>query len=322
MKNKSILIFSVLLLLVVVVYMAKDLFYSPPPNPDNPYEYNIEKFKEADPSLICYEEYNQIKPETEVLYAIAMDGNDHLYVSGKEVLFIYDKKYRPLNTINLTEDVYCMAIDEDGMLYLGMADHVEIRKADGTLVDAWESMGEDAIFTAIAVNETSVFVADAGNKVVYHYNKSGKLLNRIGEKDPEAGRKGFIIPSPYFDLLLGRQNELWVVNPGLHRFEAYRPDGTLISSWEKTSMQWDGFSGCCNPSHIAMLSDGSFVTSEKGIERVKIHHPNGDLKCIVATPDMFIEGTTDLDLAVDSGDRIFIMDKEMGLIRMFDKNEQ
>ena len=319
MKPKYVLILSVILLLVVILFMAKDLFYTSKPNPENPYKYDISKFKEVDSALLCYEEVNQLKPETETLYAITIDSDDNLYVSGKEVLFIYDKKRELVKTIPLNSDAYCIKVSEDGKIYLGMTDHIEIWDVDANQLQSWESMGGKAIFTSIAINEESIFVADAGNKVVYHYNNSGELQNRIGEKDTAINRIGFIIPSPYFDLLIGRDDELWVVNPGIHQFESYRPNGELISSWKKTSMLLDGFSGCCNPSHIAMLSDGSFVTSEKGIERVKIHLPTGEFKCVVAAPDKFIEGTTDLDLAVDSDDRIFVSDPKKGLIRIFEK---
>ena len=70
-----------------------------------------------------------------------------------------------------------------------------------------------------------------------------------------------------------------------------------------------------------MLSDGSFVTSEKGIERVKIHLPSGDFECLVAGSDEFTEGTVDLDLAVDSEDRVIIMDPKKGQVRIFKKND-
>jgi sugar lactone lactonase YvrE len=92
----------------------------------------------------------------------------------------------------------------------------------------------------------------------------------------------------------------------------------MLSAWNKTSMLWDGFSGCCNPSHIAILSDGSFVTSEKGLTRVKVHGANGALKAIVATPEQFEEGTVGLDIAIDSQDRIYIADPERGAIRVFE----
>lgn len=321
MKQKYILILSLLLLLVIVAFMAKDLFYSGSPNPENIYEYDLKKLKVIDSSLICYEEITQIKPETDNLYGIATDINDNLYVSGAETLFIYDAYGNLNNSFALGNNAYCITVAESGLIYMGMPGHVEVWNTNGEQLESWESMGDKAIFTSIAVNDQSVFVADAGNKVVYHYNLKGEFQNNIGEKDNKNGKLGFILPSPYFDLLIGRDNELWVVNPGIHQFEHYRPNGELISSWKKTSMQLDGFSGCCNPSHIAMLSDGSFVTSEKGIERVKIHQPNGEFQCVVASPDDFLSGTTDLDLAVDSKDRIYISDPKKGFIRVFDRIE-
>jgi len=137
---------------------------------------------------------------------------------------------------------------------------------------------------------------------------------KIGRKDSIAGIDGFIIPSPYFDIAIGRDGELWVVNSGMHQLESYDKEGNQISSWKKTSMRLDGFSGCCNPSHIAILPNGSFVTSEKGIERVKIHEPSGKFKSVVAAPQQFEKGTRGLDLAIDSENRIIILDpKKVGL---------
>ncbi len=87
-------------------------------------------------------------------------------------------------------------------------------------------------------------------------------------------------------------------------------------------MTIDGFSGCCNPSHIAILADGSFVTSEKGLVRVKILNPTGKLKSVVAGPDQFDEETRGLDLAVDSENRIIVLDPKKRLIRIFEKNDR
>jgi hypothetical protein len=109
------------------------------------------------------------------------------------------------------------------------------------------------------------------------------------------------------------------VNPGRHAFEAYNFKGEQISNWNRTSMSIEGFSGCCNPSNIAMLSDGSFVTAEKGLERVKIHLPSGDFKSVVAAPELFEAGTIGIDLAVDSNDRILVLDPTKRLIRIFEK---
>jgi hypothetical protein len=203
-----------------------------------------------------------------------------------------------------------------------MQDHLEMYSISGKRLNKWKSCGDKAIITSVAVVGNDVFIADAGYKIVYHYNSAGNLLNQIGQKDPEKGIPGFVVPSPYFDLGVGRNGEIWVVNPGRHTFEQYNMDGELITSWGKATMAMEGFCGCCNPSHFAILSDGSFVTSEKVIERVKIYKPNGDFSCMVAGPDSFIEGTKGLDIAADSKDRILVLDPGKNLIRIFTKKKK
>ena len=67
------------------------------------------------------------------------------------------------------------------------------------------------------------------------YDKDGKLLAELGAKDKLTKRLGFLIPSGYFDVAIGREGQLWAVNPGMHAFEAYDESGEMISSWHKTS---------------------------------------------------------------------------------------
>ena len=111
-----------------------------------------------------------------------------------------------------------------------MLDHIEIWNSAGKQLARWNSCGSDAVITSIATSGNNVFVADAGQKVVYRFDKKGNLLNKIGLKDPATGVPGFIIPSPYFDLGISNDGNLWVVNPGRHSFEKYTFDGKLLSS--------------------------------------------------------------------------------------------
>ncbi|MCF8297519.1 MAG: hypothetical protein K9J13_08265 [Saprospiraceae bacterium] len=319
MKNKLIIALSLLLLLVALYFMTKDFFFDKEADQNNPYEYEIDKLRETDSSLLCYSEIQKISPVLNKIFGVAVDKQDNIYISGDSKIAIYNRIGNLIDTFNVSEDAYCLTISPDDKIYLGMWDHIEVYDKTGTLISKWKPQHEKSIITSIAVNDSSVFIADAGQKIVYHFNLDGELLNEIGGKDSTKGVKGFIIPSPYFDLAIGRDDELWLVNPGRHSFESYTYDGDLISSWKRTSMQNDGFSGCCNPSHFAILSDGSFVTSEKGIERVKIHLPSGDFKCLVAGPDKFEEGTKGIDLAVDSKDRILVLDPQNGMIRIFEK---
>jgi hypothetical protein len=86
-------------------------------------------------------------------------------------------------------------------------------------------------------------------------------------------------------------------------------------------MEIQGFSGCCNPSHFVILEDGSFVTSEKGLPRVKVYNRIGYLVSVVAPTEKFIEGTVGLDLAVDSAQKIYVLDPMQKLVRVFVKKK-
>jgi sugar lactone lactonase YvrE len=320
MKQKLILWISVVALLVVVAFMVRDFFSSTEESSFNPYEYDLAKLKQVDPAQIGYKEVGQIFPEIEGLAGIAIDSDDNIYLAGDNEVKIYNAEHNLEKTISTSQKSRCIGVGEN-KVYLGAEGRIAIFDFDSNRQAVWNSVNEKSVITSIAVSKKFVYVADAGNRIVYQYDHSGKLISEIGRKDIGKGILGFKIPSPYFDLLLGHYGELWVVNPGRHRFERYNDNGELVSSWQRTSMGLDGFSGCCNPSNIAMLSNGSFVTSEKGIERIKIHQPTGDFLTVVAPPSLFKEGTTGIDLAVDSNDRIYVLDPVQGVIRIFELKE-
>lgn len=317
MKQKIIIWLSIILLLVVVAFMVMDFFYQPKNSSENPYELKLDKLKHIDTALIKYRVVNTIKPELNQLHAITIDKDDNIYIAGSG-LCVYDGNLKFKTKFAEGKEIRCVAVD-GGLIYLGVQNHIEVLDRNGKAISEWIPINEKSVMTSIAVTDKYVYVADAGNRLVYQYNSKGELIKEIGKKNPEKGIQGFIIPSPYFDLLIGREGELWVVNPGRHQFECYNEKGEQVSSWAKTSMDVDGFCGCCNPSNIAMLSDGSFVTSEKAIERVKIHQPTGEFKCVVASPESFIEGTKGIDLAVDSKERIYVLDPEKKEINIYIK---
>jgi len=178
--------------------------------------------------------------------------------------------------------------------------------------------------------KNDIFVADAGSRIVLHYDTDGKLINRIGGKNKERNIPGFVIPSPYFDLAIAGDGLLRVVNPGRHRIEAYTFDGDLEFSWGKYSPDIEGFCGCCNPVNFAILEDGSFVTAEKGLVRVKVYDSQGNFKAVVAGPEQLIAAgggnaangsASGFDLAVDNKQQILILDIIRNVIRTFAKKK-
>lgn len=318
-QNKIIIPASVVLILIVVVFMTYDLFYNKQKEEKNIYKYEIENFKNVDSSFVKYKETSQFKPEIDKIKGIAVDNEDNIYVAGLGKVVIYNSEGEKRNEIHQGKQAFCIAVSENKNVFLSLKDHIEVWGVDSQIKKKWKVLNEKVVITSIALTDESLFAADAGNRIVYHYDLEGNLRNKIGEKDSLKGIEGFIIPSPYFDVAIGRDSEVWAVNAGRHQFEAYDKAGNLKSSWKKTSMDLEGFSGCCNPSNIALLPDGSFVTSEKGLVRVKIHNPSGEFNCVVASPKQFEKGTQGIDLAVDSKNRILVLDPKKGLVRVFEK---
>jgi hypothetical protein len=321
-KKKDRLITGVIILLSVagILYFGiRAILENPKKKQENPFEYNIENFKKSDASLHNYSEIQPIPIDLEKVKGMALGPEDNILISGQDSVQVLNPQGSLINSFSVNGIANCLAVDENSDLYLGFYDHIEVYDQKGKMKARWESLGDKAIFTSIAVSKDSVFAADAGNTVVWRFDRTGKILNKIGEKNELKDVPGFIIPSPYFDLAIDPDGFLWVANTGRHSLENYTDEGGFRSSWGEFSMKPEGFCGCCNPTHIAILEDGSFVTSEKGIARVKVYNRIGVLVSIVAGPDEFKEGTVGLDLAVDSNQRIYVLDPVQKAVRVFKK---
>ncbi|MDA3822578.1 MAG: hypothetical protein PF450_08240, partial [Bacteroidales bacterium] len=173
--------------------------------------------------------------------------------------------------------------------------------------------------TSIAAGADLLYVADAGNRRVLMYDFDGGLKGEFtGQAESSAGH-GFIVPSANFDLLVNSSGELWVVNPGKHAIENYDNDGNLLKFWQNISMKIEGFVGCCNPAEFAALPDGSFVTSEKGMVRIKIYDASGKMKSVVAAPEKFEEEGHAPEVTVDENGVVYALDFDRSMVRVFEK---
>ena len=295
------------------------------------FAYDLDPLRQTDSSLILYDETSTIKTSFQEARGIAFDTLGKFYIAGDQSVRQFSAEGKSLSEIRLKAAPYCLAATQD-QLYIGAEDHIMVYSVQGELIAEWESLGEKSRLTSIAVAEKDVFVADAGNRIVWRFDKQGNLLNRIGDRDMERDIVGFVIPSPYFDLALAPDGLLRVVNPGKHRVEAYTFDGDLAIYWGEYSSGIKGFCGCCNPVNFAMFADGSYVTAEKGLTRVKIYEANGTFSGVVAGPEAFVstghacEESSDcqtggLDVAVDSTGRVFVLDTLTGDVRIFSKKE-
>lgn len=300
------------------------------------YELDAAALAQFDPNLILYEE---IEPTIATGFArsraLALGPDGRLYVAGDEVIRVFTEKGTLERVIGLSGAPVCVAVSADGRMYVGMRAHVEVFDGQGQRLAVWESLGDGSYLTSIAVSNDNVFLADAGRAVVLYYDTTGKLIRRIGEKDPDRNIPGFIVPSPYFDLAVAPDGLLRVANPGRMRIEAYTFRGDLEFFWGRNSMRIEGFCGCCNPANFAMLPDGRYVTAEKGLIRVKIYDADGVFQGVVAGPDQLVEGGAarvfhsaadaeagGFDVAVDADGQIFVLDTIENTVRKFVETEK
>ena len=294
--------------------------------PLNPFAYDISRLQMTDPNLIAYEETARWKAPHPEARRMAIAPDDTLYLCSGNYVTAMNQSGERGAEIALAEPPRCVAVAKDGAIFIGLRDHVEVFDTKCLRQATWESPGKKPWFTGLAVTENEVFAADAGNRLILRYDKSGKLVRRIGEQDKERNIPGFIIPSPCFDVEIARDGLLRVNNPGRHRVESYTPDGDFEGSWGTASMGIAGFCGCCNPINLALLADERFVTCEKGLPRVKIYSASGEFECVVAGVESFAgnskacgpsDGTAGgLDAVVDSQGRILILDFATGDVRV------
>ena len=287
---------------------------------DNPFEYDIDSFKQIDPALRTYSETGRIPLCFQQTFGVAADGDDNIYVAGDNTILIMKHDGELMTAVPTAETALCLDVDNNGDIYLAMNDHIEVFDRSGSEKAQWEQVGRDAMLTSIDVTDKFVFVADAGNRIVRKYDKRGNEVLRIAGKDERRDIPGCIVPSRFFDVTVDPDGFIWVVNPGRHSLDNYTPEGDLRTSWGEYSMEIDGFCGCCNPGHITILDNGKFITSEKGIPRIKVYDRLGNLEAVVAGPDQFLEGTEGLDLTKDSEGRIIVLDPKRMMVRIFEKN--
>src|SRR6267154_925918 len=284
----------------------------------NPFAYDVRRFAQTDSKLIGYEEVRRFSSPGPDPRRIAIGPEDRIYIANKNGVDVLAADGTRLETIASTRPARCVAVAGDGTVYIGLKDQLQLFDPKGRPVATWEIPGKKTWLTGLAVAKTDVFCADSGQRVVLRFDRSGKFLNRLGEKNKERAVPGLIVPSPYLDVAVAKDNLVRVNNPGRHCVEVYTADGGLELSWGKPSAAIEGFCGCCNPIGLAMFPDESCITCEKGLPRVKKYSIDRDFDCVIAGPESFAENARahdlsdctvgGMDAAVDSQNRVYVLD--------------
>ncbi len=318
MNKKGIYIFLIALAIIIVAVIAGDFARNKPgKRPSNPYKYDMSAMKEVAPEQILYRETRNLKLTLNEPTGIAFF--DHrLLVTGDHNLQIIGMQGNLLVDVILPSAPLSVAANQE-YIFAGTRNSVLQLDFAGNIVSEWKDFSENSLISSIATYENKVFIADAGRRRVYRFNLRGEKEIEFEGKVSDDVLHGFIVPSGCFDLAINEFGDLWVVNPGKHALENYTFDGYLRGYWTATFSDVKGFTGCCNPAHIAFLPGGNMITSEKGILRLKEYKPSGEFVGVVAAPLKFIEEGKVPDIATDHDGRVYACDPDKRSIRIFEK---
>jgi hypothetical protein len=292
-----------------------------PADLDEAFVYDVDRYRTIPPERIGWTQTARLETGLAEPTAVAVGPDDRIAVAGDERVLVLSREGERLADLAVPATPYALA-SAAGDLFVATESRVArcaFREPLAWIIDV---PGERARITSLAVDPGGLYVADAGSRGVWRFGLDGAPRGRIGDRDPGRDIPGFNVPSPYFDLLAAPDGLLRVVDPGRHRICAFTAEGDLEIFWGRPSFELEGFSGCCNPSHLAVLPDGRFVTSEKGLPRIKVYDVDGSFQSAVVGPDGLTTATEPCDVAVDSRGRIVALDPGGGAVRIFEEKER
>ncbi len=302
---------------IIAVIIAEHRSALPGRRPANPFAYDVEEFRSVDQELIRWRETHQVQLDREDPRAMAYSDGKIYLAAGNELQVIGSDWSRILRR-TLPSEATCLAAAREGWIVAGMGNHLVILDSDGETIAESEALPEESSITSVAILGDNIYAADATGRRVLIYNRE---LEQTGEFRGDSGVSdvhGFIVPGAHFSLAVNSEDELWITNPGIHSLQNYTASGRLRSYIQRTSFGIDGFSGCCNPVHFTFLPDGRFVTSEKGIIRIKVIIGTGEVESVVAPPELFREGTNAPAVAVGDNGNVLALDFDRNMIRIFE----
>ena len=283
--------------------------------------------------MISYHETAAFPVDFREPRALAVDAESQVYVGGDravQTLFGATARSSPRSRCKGNRDAWQsarLAPSDSGhshdvsnagqLLYVGMEDHVEVYDPGGTRLAVWGSRGPEAIFTSITTTEHEVWVADAGNRLVWRFDAAGHLLEPVGQPDPSQHRAGFLVTTT---------TSTWPPAPMIWSMSSIRVCCESKATCTMASMKppgardrrrWRTSSAAATRPQLAVLPDGRFVTAEKGIPRVKIYSRRGQFQTVVAGPSQLTD--TPADLATDRRGRVLVLDGRAAKVRVFEK---
>ncbi len=240
---------------------------------------------------------NELRINEGGLKTVTVTPAGKIYLGGDSFVSCYDKDLNLIWNVKTAAPVTSLCNYGD-TIYATSKDMLFEMNPRGKVLNEWGPFEDSSLFTSVSANRKYVALADAANKMIFLLDKGGEVKKMIGQK-----RGQFIVPSPYFDVALDNDNNVFIANTGRHRIETYTPDGVILNKFGEAGTAPDYFCGCCAPPHFILVPQG-FVTAEKGINRIKILDKNGGFVEFVNSKNNFVKSVP-LDVASADGITIY-----------------
>jgi hypothetical protein len=286
------------------------------------YDRDFQKLKKFDLALLKWQEALPAFPvKMDLPVALAVLDGGNICVAGDKAIAILSADGGEIRRLDLPFAPQALAT-AGKTIYVASKKAIAVLTSDGREQGRWEPLDDKAHLTSLAVSDEYVYAADAGNRVVMRYDrKTGKRTYKNGRPDSGAFLSGFNVPSPHMDVALSPAGDLLTVDPGRALVQVRDTYGDVLKSWGSEGSDITKFYGCCNPAAIAVLGDGSVVTYEKTLQRIKVYSPDGKLSNVAAGPNEFTDQPKDTnivaDIAIDRSGRILVLDPIRKSLRIF-----
>ena len=303
MNKKFASIFSVLIIVVFIAYIVFDTS-RPSGNENKP-----AKVSGADTLPDKWMISDELHVREGSLKAVSVSSSGNIFAGGDSFVTCYTKDLQLRWSLKTSNPVTSLSSYGDS-IFAATDEMILVIGTDGKLKDEWGPFEDKSFITSVSSNHSLVVYADAGNKMLMILDKQGRVQKIIGQNSGE-----FILPSPYFDVALDDNNNLYVANTGHRRIETRSSEGRLLSMFGEPGMAPDAFCGCCNPAHFIVTSNG-FITSEKGINRIKVLGKAGEFVEFISSRNKFVPSIP-LDLASVDGITVYAANPSDSKIYVF-----
>jgi sugar lactone lactonase YvrE len=239
------------------------------------------------------------------LRGIAVDPRGAVYAAGDSEVKLFDPTGRLQRRWSTARQGLSVAVAPNGNVWVGETRQIEIFDRAGKLLNTWRDEKLLGLVTSIGFHGGRVFAADASSRAIRHFDAGGGFRNDIGL---DNSTNGLLIPNGVVDFGVDEAGVVYAANPGKHRVERYSPTGQLLGRIGRfTGPDPTGFSGCCNPTNVAVVNGRGIFVTEKAGPRAKFYDLSGGLLGVIHG-DSFDPMCKNMDIAVDAAGHIYVTD--------------